>query len=295
MNKKQSVMLALTGAALVAASQAQAQTFNNQDLLLDFRNTAAISSPNVTVDEGNVGSFVSAVAALPGSGGYSTAVLDTGTGFTATTAAGLQAGFSYASLASAVAGSAIGFSAAAEDNSSETLWLTRIQTSSTYGFPTKQSVQQGAATQGQTATAIANIGEEFAGLNLDQTQLGGSGVNAQSYPSGDNYSYQTQGEGAGTPNIINYNGNQNTAAPAGGVLEIPKPSTGSSYLALEEVPVLTTGADVYEGFFTFKSDGEIDFTTATVSAVPEPATYGLLAGLGLLAVAMRRQFRSMIA
>jgi hypothetical protein len=61
------------------------------------------------------------------------------------------------------------------------------------------------------------------------------------------------------------------------------------------VPVSKTGVDVYEGFFTFKTDGEIDFTTATVSAVPEPATYGLLAGLGLLAVAMRRQFRSMIA
>jgi hypothetical protein len=59
---------------------------------------------------------------------------------------------------------------------------------------------------------------------------------------------------------------------------------------LWEVPV--TGSDTYEGYFTFQTDGEVDFTTAAVVAVPEPATYGLLAGAGLLAVAKRRQFRS---
>ena len=245
----------------------------------------------MTVDEGNVGSFVSAVAALPVRT-VSTAVLDTGTGFTATTAAGLQAGFSYASLASAVARSAIGFSAAAEDNSSETLWLTRIQTSSTYGFPTYKSVQQGASAQGLTATAIANIGEEFAGLNLDQTQLGGSGVNAQSYPSGDNYSYQTQGEGAGTPNIITYNATQPTAAPAGGAMESTMNGSATIYEALWEVPVSGTGSDTYEGYFTFQTDGEVDFTT---TAVPEPSTYILLALTGLGALAFRRQLRALIA
>jgi hypothetical protein len=298
MTKQHLTMLAMIGAVLAAVSQAQAQTFNNQDLLLDFRSYSTQSDPDVTVDLGSVSAFVSTVASLPGG----TAVLDTGSGFTATSAAGLPSGFSWSGLTSAVGApsstapvNAIGFSAAAEDNVSETLWLTRTQSTGTLTPPTHQSVQQNASQQGLTATAIANIGEEYAGLNSDQTQLSGSGVNAQSYPSGDNYSYQTQGQGPGTPNIITYGATQPTAAPAGGVLEIPKPSTGSSYLALEEVPVLTTGADVYEGFFTFKSDGEIDFTTATVSAVPEPATYGLLAGLGLLAVAMRRQFRSMIA
>jgi hypothetical protein len=40
------------------------------------------------------------------------------------------------------------------------------------------------------------------------------------------------------------------------------------------------------GFFTFGSDGSLSFTP---TAVPEPATYGLIAGAGLLVVCLRRQ------
>jgi hypothetical protein len=44
----------------------------------------------------------------------------------------------------------------------------------------------------------------------------------------------------------------------------------------------------YEGYFTFNTDGSLDYTTG-VSAVPEPKSFGLLAGAGLLAVAFRNQ------
>src|SRR5580692_3573910 len=119
MNRKQTIMLALSGAALMAGSQAQAQNvYNNEDLLLDFRNyTDAIASPpiasdNVSIDLGNVNTFVSSVAAMPGG----TAVLDTGAGFTAT----VGNGFSYAGLTSVLGapstGNQIGFSAAAADS-----------------------------------------------------------------------------------------------------------------------------------------------------------------------------------
>jgi hypothetical protein len=54
-----------------------------------------------------------------------------------------------------------------------------------------------------------------------------------------------------------------------------------------------TGSGVqYIGDFTFQSDGELDFTTP--SAVPEPSTYGLLGGFGLLLLALRKQFQSRI-
>jgi hypothetical protein len=48
-----------------------------------------------------------------------------------------------------------------------------------------------------------------------------------------------------------------------------------------------TGTDSEIGTFSLASDGVVTFN---VAAVPEPATYGLLAGAGLLIVALRRQF-----
>jgi len=289
MNKRLSIMLAVSGAALVAASQAQAQ-YNNEDLLLDFRTVSAgtptvVSANDVTVDLGNVNSFVQAVAALP----THTAVLDSGTGFTATTGAGLPTGFSYSGLTSALGTTGnIGFSAAAADSGSSTLWLTRTQPTAVFGMPAHVSARQSATFQGNTASAIGNIGAEISGSASSLTQLSGSGANANYYPSSDSYSYQTQGQGPGTPAVISYGGNQNTGVNFGGVLESLQPASGAVYEALEEVPVSGSGgSDTYEGYFTFQADGEVDFT-----AVPEPGTYGLLGGLGLLVMAVRRQFRS---
>ena len=44
----------------------------------------------------------------------------------------------------------------------------------------------------------------------------------------------------------------------------------------------------YEGYFTFNSNGSLDFTEAVVPA-PESACYGLLAGGGVLLLSLRRQ------
>jgi hypothetical protein len=68
-------------------------------------------------------------------------------------------------------------------------------------------------------------------------------------------------------------------------------SSGSIVSDLFEYdPLGGTHKTVYQGDFTFNSDGTLDFTTAFTSA-PEPSTYGLAAAGGLLLVSLRHQFR----
>jgi len=51
----------------------------------------------------------------------------------------------------------------------------------------------------------------------------------------------------------------------------------------------TSGTSTYEGYFQLNGDGSAFFDPVGLVAVPEPATYGLLAGLGLLVLALRKQ------
>jgi PEP-CTERM motif len=287
MYKKQSIMLAVTGILLAAASQASAQnTYNNEDLLLNFRNYTTQTDPNVTIDLGNVNSFVSSVQALPGG----TAVLDSGTGFTAS----FSTGFSYADLTGLLgapsAGNEIGFSAAAADGTGGTglLYLTRKQTSPGVP-PTFPSGQQPLTAQAATASAIALIGQE----TTTGTTLPDSGANSVSYSSGDPDSYQQQAQDPANSFTIDYGGSQLTTTGQGGKIELQQNGAGDLYEALWEVPTTDSGnSDTYEGYFTFQPDGEIDFTTTTV---PEPSTYALLVVTGTLAFAFRRRIRRLIA
>jgi len=52
----------------------------------------------------------------------------------------------------------------------------------------------------------------------------------------------------------------------------------------------------YLGYFTLDAPtGSLTFTGADVTAVPEPATYGILAGMGMLILALRREVRGKTA
>lgn len=268
MTNKQSIMLAMVGAAFVAASPARAQnTYNNLDLLLSFRNVTTPTDPDVTIDVGNVTAFVSAVTANGGA-----AILNTGNGYTAS----FSSGFSYAGLAEVLgapsANNVIGFSAAAADSTGGTglLYLTRTQPTGAFGAPAHKPDQQSLQAQATTAEAIGFIGAETA--SADATTLDGSSANAVSYPSGDSYSYQSWGQDPANHSIIDYHGSQSTATGSGGVLESQQNGAGNIYEALWKVPVdgngVNNGPAAYLGFFTFQSSGEVDFTSANVVTRP---------------------------
>jgi hypothetical protein len=272
MTKQKSILIAVAGASLLAASQVRAQSFgySADDLLLNFRNTASTTADDLEINLGPITGLSSY---------YDTQVVSAGL---------LQTVYGGAPSASL----AIGFSAAAADASGTTgtLWLTRAD--STPGTaPTAGSAQQEFSTQNLVAAKIANIGT---GANAG-TILAAGEATVPGSTSGN--SYQAQGEqstaaGASGQATINYGGDENIAASKGGNIESIQTGSGTVYEALWEVPVTGT-ADTYLGYFTFNANGAVDYTS--VSAVPEPSTYALFAATGLLALAFRRQLRSWIA
>jgi hypothetical protein len=302
MKKNESIMLALVGVGLVAVSQARAQSdanYNDNDLLLNFRNTATGSGSDAEIDLGNVSTFVSTVAGLPGE----TAVLDTGTGYSAPVT-GYTPTFTGAGVIGAVSSTSdatsIGFSASAENlgvnpglAAYNTLWLTRVITASQESTGGTASFQSSPSAQHNTAADIQNIGYEAESpANLGTgTALSGA-ANGGIVADNDPLSYHTLGAASvNNTTTISYGGNVTGTGTS--ALEATPTAGGPIYEALWEVPTAGNGSDTYEGYFTFHPNGEVDFTE--VSAVPEPSTYSLFAATGLLALALRRQFRSLNA
>jgi hypothetical protein len=273
MTKQKSIMIAVAGASLLAATQVYAQLdYSSGDLLLNFRNTANITGNDLEVNAGPI----SAIEGFSGTEVLAPSSVVSGV------------------FGSALTAGTVGFSASGDDGSApsdDTLFLSRAETSP--GNPLSEggyiSAQAAPLTQGLVVTDIENIG---AGGNAG-TSVAAGAATVTGAVSGD--SYQAQGEqNTSTTGTINFGSHENVATTKGGPIESIQGGSGAVYEALWEVPATGLGSDTYLGYLTFDTDGEVDYTSA-VSAVPEPSTYGALAASGLLVLALRRQFRSLIA
>jgi hypothetical protein len=193
----------------------------------------------------------------------------------------------------------VGFSAAAADATGTTgqIWLTRTDNAADAALNQRPSgyAAPGQAvfnTQNPIAVKIDDIGKGYntgtpvSGYNNAATVTGAASTSS--------FSYQGQAEmntGTGT-GIINY-ASENLVASRGGPIESIQDGTGNVYEALWDIPASDVGgAPSYEGYFTFQTDGEVDFTSASVTAAPEPSSYALLLTTGLGAWAMRRKKRA---
>lgn len=242
-------MLAAAGAFLVAGSQALAQSFgySDDDLLLNFRNAASITANDLEVNLGPI----SDIAAFQGTEMVVPASL-------------IQSVYGSPSVSLP-----IGFSASAADASGTTgtIWLTRADiTPSTE--PATASGQQVFSAQNLVAARIANIGAGAnAGTILAQGQATVPGATSGS-------SYQAQAEQSSAEqyqSIVDFAGDENVVTSKGGNIESVQDGSGTVYEALWKVPVTGT-PDTYLGYFTFKTSGEVDFTSASVVSVTPTLT-----------------------
>jgi hypothetical protein len=254
MTKQQSMLIAASGALLVASSTAQAQAFAYaaDDLLLNFRNAASITASDLEVNLGQISilsSFQGTKTVVP--------------------AALIQSVYGSPNVSTP-----IGFSAAAADASGTTgtIWLTRADP--TPGSqPAVASAQQVFSAQNLVAARIANIG---VGANAG-TILGFGEATVPGSTTGNSYQAQAEQSSAQeAQSIVNFAGDENITASKGSNIESVQDGSGTVYEALWKVPVSGT-PDTYLGYFSFKTSGEVDFTSA--GAVAEsPALNIVLSG-----------------
>jgi hypothetical protein len=282
MTKKQTIMLAMAGAAILAGAKAQAQfSYSSGDLLLDFRPTSTSSpNPDLTIDLGNVSTFV----AGPLTSGYFAESLLTGT-------FGGAANVNFSALASGSA-SPSNIGPYAHNSVIATVAATSSQ-------PSTPSAATATNPRNHSLSGTANVIDSIGSGPTSPANVISSTANTATVAQSTQVSY--------TSEVLDSTGNADLGA--GGTATLPfnpentQTGSGSIFSDLFAINNKSSGAATYLGFFTFQSSGEVDFTTPggvttdldPTAVVPEPSTYGMIAGFGVLALALRRQIRSLAA
>ncbi len=281
---KKSIALAAAGISLLAATQAQAQfAYTQGDLMLNFRevNGAAQGAFNVTLNLGNAATFASANANQV----LAINQFDS-TWLTGATASG-NAGFgdlnnvrwsSTASLAAAGLGA---------DNNH--IWATKARTSNLSTDGSTAGVAGSTPWLRRTETQQGGAGQRINSVGVGANAIGADfGADATRTDSSSAQSYLGIAGTTGAYNVggaTTYFGTTSTEANTGTSF------IGSSFLDLYDSP-FGSGNSTYLGYFELQADGDLFFYGAQYSSVvPEPTTYAMLSGLGLLALALRRNFR----
>lgn len=276
---KKSIALAAAGISLLAATQAQAQfAYTRGDLMLNFRelNSGADGTYNVTMNLGGATSFVSA--------NLDNAIQITqfnSSWLTGDPASG-NAGFGDLNN--------VRWSSSASTSPTDALdpnhvWASKARTSN---LSTDGST---AGNAGSTAWTRRSAGAQGpAGQLVDSVGVGANSI-------GTDFSVdatRTSGASQTYRSIAGASGNYGGATTLFGATSLEQNTatlTGSSFLDLYSI-VPGSGASSYVGYFELQADGDLFFYGAQYSSViPEPTTYAMLSGLGLLALALRRNFR----
>jgi hypothetical protein len=126
--------------------------------------------------------------------------------------------------------------------------------------------------QGANAAALSSIGSpQFKAARTDVATIGGNITSGTS-------AYDAASDGASW--------NTQTTGSTGIAADQTNPNTTG--VTSENFYLVQNAGTTQDSFFSLGSNDTLTF--GTVSAVPEPATYGLLSGAGMLLLGLRRQF-----
>jgi len=254
-------MLAAVGCALLS----QAAQAAPDDLVLGFTLSGAPNDYIVNLGPGSgIGAGGGAVVDLTSGFGFSSATLISTFG-SANVANGLNMGV--------VGGAATGLPG-------QDLWVTQVRAGGAGNAATPGSALQGAL------TSSGSSGSPFPNGVLSGTGL--TAGNGTTFSAADASSFTS----------LIYNGNPNFVGTMGGLS--PAGTTAGSVVYEDLYREVDQGGGrgglqgnwAYQGYLTLDLSGGtsqlLTFTPAAV-AVPEPSTYGLIAGAGLLVLSLRRQ------
>lgn len=253
-------LLAAAGATLIAqAAQAGTTTYTAGDLMLGFRQSAGPASQDLVLDIGNFSTYANASSPFAVSG---------------LSSADVSAVFgSLNNVQWGVVG-ALGF-AGSGGQPGDTLWMGRGRAdASTQSTPWTTG---SASAQGTASAKIQSIGNGYKG----QTSTANSSTAViQTGSASTSYStFIASKNNSGIGNLQDtFQGNVEQTTPSSF-------SSGFSYEDLYQMNPNTGGAK-FLGYFQLGSDSSLEFVP-----VPEPSTYGLVAGAGLLALCLRNQLR----
>jgi hypothetical protein len=269
LTRKITPILGVTGLAFAAlTANAQVIQYNTGDLIVDF---SKAGSSDLEVDIGSIAALTSEAQSAGGT--YDLG----GAGGPYDPSAQLLANFG---SASGVTFTAFGVAGTGAPGSDDYLSLKRSN-------PGTQNTTPGDWTPSKGNNILAQINGITTGLTSYSGQIAADSVantpsavlvpssSSQSPAYVDSYTYGKSG-------LTGY-----TGTSIGNTL-----SSSSVVSDLYDYAELGSGTKAtYEGYFTFNSDGSLDFTTA-FAPVPEPKTYGLAAGAGLLIFSLRNRLKS---
>ena len=264
------MLVAAAIAAVFGAVEASAAsfTYTDGDLLLNFRAKAGTSygANNLTIDIGQASTYETATAVVPLTQ-FNTTDLNL-----VNNTAGDYSSFSFSALGTLF-------------NGNKTVYSTRTRSAGSVNY-------NDTSLSGSTAWTSSSQ----AGLGATSSQIDTIAQNALTFgtalPGASAGISIADGSANGYHSYVRKSASDDTGNLNGKWKGEVETSTGTGFSTFVRADLYKNAPGVagsYLGYFQFNADGSAFFSPQNLAAVPEPATYGIVAGLGLVALSLRNR------